>query len=343
MRIVVFGAGGGIGGWIAETLSEQRHVDTIACIRNWSSAVRLARRGIRLARADLGDTGALREVLAGADMVVNATMPPSNLEPELVGGLYEAAVRAGVGRFIQFSSAAVYGDRTGLITEDAGTSPNDDYSRGKTAMERVLLDAGSHAAPQVFILRPSIVYGPFADFWTVRYAERITQGKWRHLGRAGEGTCNLVYAHDVARLVIVAATGDAPPGAHVLNINGPDDVTWNGYIERLGDALGTADRVIPNMAAFRATAFAARVMRSAARIEPLKALYRRSTGAARSAMTSAKVVTALYPTPSELKLLRRKARYVSERSASVLGFRPSTALEHGLEKSVEWCRVHGIV
>jgi nucleoside-diphosphate-sugar epimerase len=343
MRIVVFGAGGGIGGWICEALSERTNIEQVACVRNWSSAVRLARRGVSIAKADIGDRGALPALLAGADVVVNATMPASALEPELVRGLYAAAARAGIRRFIQFSSAAVYGDLTGLIAEDSRPSPNDDYSNGKAAMERLLLEAAVPSSPQVFILRPSIVYGPFADFWTVRYVERISREKWRNLGRAGDGTCNLVHAHDVARLVIAAATADIEPGAHVLNVNGPDHVTWNGYIERLGDALETPDRVTPNAAVFRATVFVAGMMRSAAQIGSLKAFYRRSTGTRRSAMTSAKVVTALYPTPSELKLLRRKARYVSDKAAKVLGVSPSISLQAGIQQCVAWCRVHGIV
>jgi nucleoside-diphosphate-sugar epimerase len=261
----------------------------------------------------------------------------------LVRDLYAAAGRAGVRRFIQFSSAAVYGDLTGRLTEDSRLSPNDDYSNGKAAMERLLLEVAAPTSPQVFILRPSIVYGPFADFWTVRYVERVAKGKWRNLGSAGSGTCNLVHAHDVATFVIAAATADVAPGAHVLNINGPDNVTWNEYMERLGDALEIPDRVTPNVLAFRTAAFTAGLMRHAAQIASLKAFYRRSTGTTRSAMTSAKAVTALYPTPSELKLLRRKARYISDRAARVLGTGPSITLDAGIRQSVAWCRVHGII
>lgn len=343
MRIVVFGAGGGIGGWICEALSEHPDVELQACIRNWSSAVRLARRGISLVRIDIADAGAVAATVAEADVVVNATMLPSAHEPALVRSLYAAATRAGVRRFIQFSSAAVYGDRTGLVAEDAGPSPNDDYSRGKAEMERLLLEGAADSHTQLIILRPSIVYGPFADFWTVRYVERVTLGKWRNLGRGGDGICNLVHAQDVARLVTAAATTDIERGTLVLNVNGPDNVTWNAYIERLGDVLGTPNRMTPSVAAFQARAALAEAIRGAARVGSLKALYRRSTGATRSAMTSAKVMTSLYPTRSEQKLLRRKARYVAEQAARTLGVTPAISLETGIQQSVAWCRVHGIV
>ena len=68
-------------------------------------------------------------------------------------------------------------------------------------MEMALLDAAANATPQLFILRPSIIYGPFADAWSVRYAQRIANGHWLSLGRAGRGTCNLIHVRDLARFV----------------------------------------------------------------------------------------------------------------------------------------------
>ena len=238
MRIVVFGAGGFVGGWVCEELSQRPGIEQVACVRKWASAVRLARRGVDIRQADLEDADQVAAALAGADVVVNAAMPPPSREAELVTALYHASVRAGVRRFIQFSSAAVYGHRTGDVDERTLPAPVDDYSRGKAEMESRLLEAVGPAAPHLFILRPSIIYGPFSDAWTVRYVERIVKGRWRGLGRAGEGTCNIVHAHDVAKAAIAAATASIPPGVYVLNINGADPVTWNEYLKRLGRCAG---------------------------------------------------------------------------------------------------------
>ena len=84
---------------------------------------------------DLEDANELPSILTGADVVVNAAMPPPSREPELVTALYFACVRAGVRRFIQFSSAAIYGNRTGKVDENMAPAPVDDYSRGKAEME----------------------------------------------------------------------------------------------------------------------------------------------------------------------------------------------------------------
>jgi nucleoside-diphosphate-sugar epimerase len=343
LRIVVFGAGGFVGGWICEELSQRNDIEQVACVRRWSSAVRLARRGIDIRQADLEDANELPAILTGADVVVNATMPPASREPELVTALYYASVSAGVRRFIQFSSAAIYGNRTGDVDENIAPAPIEDYGRGKVEMERRLVEAAARSDPQLFILRPSIIYGPFSDAWTVRYVERIVKGRWRGLGRAGDGTCNLIHAHDVAKAAIAAATAGIAPGVHVLNINGPDVVSWNEYIKRLGDALGTPDRVTPNVALFRGVAVAAEIMRMGAKFTLVRSLYRRSTGSLRATITNAQTVTKIYPSLGELNLLSRKVHYLADQAARVLGFNPSIPLEEGLRQSVAWCRVHGVI
>lgn len=343
MRIVIFGAGGFVGGWVCEELSLRSDIEQVACVRKWASAVRLARRGIAIRQADLENVKELPAILTGADAVVNAAMLPPHREAELVTALHTACVQAGVRRFVQFSSAAIYGNLVGTVDESTGPAPDGDYSRGKAEMESRLAGAAAASGTQLVILRPSIIYGPFSEGWTIRFVERIAMGRWRGLGQAGDGTCNLVHAQDVARAAIAAVTADIPPGVHILNINGPDLVTWNNYIERLGDALGTPDREIPNIARFRVMAAGAEILRTGGGIGWIRSFYRRSRGATRAAMTNAKAVTALYPSSSELRLLSRKVHYLAERASRTLGVSPSISLEQGLRQSVDWCRVHGVV
>lgn len=343
MRIVVFGAGGCAGGWICEELCLRHDVQQVACVRKWASAVRPARRGLNIRRVDLEDQSELPAILAGADAVINATMPPPSRESELATALYVASVTAGVRRFIQFSSAAVYGNLTGELDESVAPAPIIAYSRGKAEMERSLTRAAASSATQLIVLRPSIIYGPFSEGWTVRYVERITAGRWRNLGRSGAGTCNLVHAQDVAKAAIAAATADLPSGVHVLNINGPEVVSWNEYIERLGDALGLVDRATPNMAMFRGMGAAAEMLRMGGGLGWVRSFYRRSVGSTRAALTSAQAVTKLYPSSTELDLLSRKVHYLADQAARVLGVSPSIQLEDGLRQSAAWCRVHGVV
>jgi nucleoside-diphosphate-sugar epimerase len=348
MRIVVFGAGGFVGGSICEELAELNQFEVLACVRRWASAVRLARRGIAITQCDLDDATGVVRAVAGAHVVVNAAMLPPGVEADLCRQLYSACAKVGVQKLIQFSSAAVYGNRRGWINEDHAPAPNSDYSRGKVRMEMALLAAPASPTPQLFILRPSIIYGPFADAWSVRYAQRIADGHWLSLGRAGSGTCNLIHVRDLVRFVILAANVEPVEKSHVLNLNGPDIISWNEYIERFGDALNITDRTTPNYAVFQTLALAAESIRLGGKwvkkqhndlIESIS----HSTGTAYSMMLRAKFLTTLYPTLNELHLLRRHAHYSAKRATDLFGFRPAIALDEGLRETANWCKVHGIV
>lgn len=343
MRVIVFGAGGFVGGWICEMLSEQDGVNLVGGVRKWASAVRIARRGISIAQSDLSVAKDLPALVKGADVVINAAMLPAAREPDLVCGLYQACASVGVRRFVQLSSAAVYGSQIGEIDENTPTAAIDDYSRGKAEMEAAVIKLAATSGPQLMVLRPSIVYGPFSDAWTVRFAQRISKARWRGLGPLGAGTCNLIHAGDLAKAVIAAATVSIDPGCHVLNINGPDVVSWNDYLERFGDALETPNRVVPNATFFRAKTIVTGFVRRGGGLGVVKSLYRRSVGNTRAAMIRAKEVTDIYPTSEELALFGRKVHYSANRAAKVLRMEPETSLETGLKQCALWCRVHGII
>lgn len=348
MKIIVFGASGFVGAWICELLNARGDVELLACLRKWAGASRVARRGIEMAQVDLDSRVDLVELVRGADAVINATMLPSDREPELALRLYMACDKAEVRRFVQFSSAAIYGNLAGDVNEDMSPKPVDNYGRGKAEMETRLLNAAARSGPQLFILRPSIIYGPYSDAWTVCYARRIMNGRWRRLGWLGDGTCNLVHARDVSRAAILCATGEVSPGSHVLNINGPDVVSWNEYIERFGDALGIGDRTVPSSVKFLAMMVGIEIVRTVGKW--LLANFERSvrkitqsgkTGSA--VMAGAKSLSAIYPALNEVSALRRKVRYAWERAAKEIRFRPEVSLNDGLRETATWCHIHGIL
>jgi len=343
MRIAVIGAGGFIGGWISEELSERTDLEQRACVRRWASSVRIARRGIPIALANIEDERALPSVLSNVDAVINASMVAPSKEANLAAVLWRAAATAGVDRFVQLSSAAVYGDATGDIDETWPARPLDEYGRGKVEMERTLVGLAARGKPEVVILRPSIVYGPFSDAWTVRYARRISAGRWLHLSSLAKGTCNLIYAQDLARAAIAASTISIRQPSLVLNLNGPEALQWNDYIARFGEALGVQCRLVPNVNTFRAKVIAAEMLKRLARYDYVKRTYRSATGRARATLGGVKMAVDLYPSLAEIALLGRNVRYTANRSESVLSSGTPTAVEEGLRRSAAWCHVHDIL
>jgi nucleoside-diphosphate-sugar epimerase len=343
MKVVVFGAGGFIGGWLCEELADRQDVELIPCVRQWSSAVRLARRGFDVVQVDLEAVTDAVDVIAGADVVVNVSKPLPEREPELAYRLYSACKATGVRKFIQFSSTAVYGDQTGNVDENTPPAPSNDYGRGKTEMENRLLKAAAQSGPQLFILRPTIVYGPFSDNYTVRYAGFVATSRWRSLGWAGAGICNLVHGQDVAKAVVLAALAQQDSKSHVLNINGPEVVTWNEYIDRFGDALGVVGgrHMNPLLFSMAATVVHGGVRKVGSWVNR-KGLHRHLQSAP-ALIGRVRSVANLYPVREERDLWRQKVRYSWERAVRVIGFNPSMSLDEGLRQSAEWCRVHGIV
>ena len=348
MKVIVFGASGFVGGWICELLNNRKDVELLACVRRWAASARLARRGIELHQLDLDDNRDFVELLRGAEIVINAAMLPANRESALVTRLYEFAAKANVARFIQLSSAAVYGNLVGDVDEQAPPMPDNEYAAGKAKMERQLLARAALGGPQMFILRPSIIYGPFSDAWTVRYAKRIASGRWSSLSGLGSGTCNLVHAQDIARAAVLCGTASVPAGSHVLNINGPDVVSWNEYIRRLGDALDIPGRFQPNTLKLLTMIVGSGIIRSGGKwaLKHFQTAVRRVTQSGRTGpavAAGAKSIVDLYPAPGELKLLRRRVRYGWQRAEEVLGFKPEITLTDGLKQSADWCRVHGVL
>ncbi len=215
-------------------------------------------------------------------------------------------------------------------------------------METALRSRATRGGTQLFILRPSIIYGPYSDDWTVRYARRIAAGRWRGLGWLGNGTCNLIHARDASRAAILCATNEVSPGSHVLNINGPDIVSWNEYIERLGNALEIEDRTTPSNIKLLAMIVGTETVRTTGKwlLLHFERSVRNLTQSGKTGpavMAGARSLSDLYPPLNEVSLLRRKVRYIGDRAAKEIGFRPEVSLDEGLKQSANWCRTHGIV
>ena len=341
MKIVVFGAGGFVGGWLCEELAGRRDVELVPCVRNWSSAARLARRGLQVTRVDLEETTSNLTMLSEADVVVNASKPAKR-EPDIAVRVYSACATARVRKFIQLSSIAIYGDQTGNINEDTSPAPTNEYGRDKTEMETRLLAAASPSGPQLFILRPSIIYGPFSDNWTIRYARRIAKGRWRSLGWAGGGSCNLVHCQDVVKSIILASQTEAESRSYVMNINGPEVISWNEYIDRFGKALAVDDLKRMSPFAFSVTSLSVDCIRKTGSWVKRHG-FQRVMQTVPTVKETAQSAVDLYPTPDELHLWRQKVCFSWERARNVLGFRPSITVDEGLRQSAEWCHTHGIV
>jgi UDP-glucose 4-epimerase len=151
MNIFVTGGAGYIGSAAAEALLDAGHTVTVydSLVTGYLPAVP---EGARFIQADLADSAVLNSTLAaekfeavmhfaafieaGESMKDPGKFFKNNLANSLQ--LIEAATRAGVGKFVLSSTAAVYASSDEPLTEDFPIDPANAYGFTKLAIEQVL-------------------------------------------------------------------------------------------------------------------------------------------------------------------------------------------------------------
>jgi nucleoside-diphosphate-sugar epimerase len=346
-RILVTGAGGFVGGWMVEGLYLAGATNIRAGIGRWASAARIARFPVEIVQCDMLDAASLDAALVDIDVVIHCAVAKSKESLSVEGArlVLERAKAAGVRKVVHMSSVAIYGEAEGLVTED--TKPAgavNEYGQGKLLAEELCRQA---ACPEmaVSVVRPTLVYGPFSDLWTTPYITRLTSGRWRHLGPAGEGRANLVYVGDLVRFAGHLAVTDVGPFA-IFNANGPDVPTWNEYLDRFNAALGLAP-LVPSTKSPGLSVAIRRPIRIVGKYllknnkDLLLAMSSRSSFL-KDMMKKTEEDLKLNPNDDEMQLFGLDVVYSMDK-ANKAGFFPSTSLDQGLKHSVEWAKSVGIL
>jgi nucleoside-diphosphate-sugar epimerase len=159
---------------------------------------------------------------------------PEQLNVAATRGLVEALRSAGVCPLVlHLSSAAVYGDRSGLwLEEDMPLLPHTDYGRAKAAAEALLREAERKGLLRLRVLRPGPVYGPGFPFLMV---DRLRRG----LGwLPGEGRNYLPVVHVVDAVRAALAVLDRGRDGAIYNIADQAPPTSRDFYARVAELLG---------------------------------------------------------------------------------------------------------
>lgn len=344
---LVTGAGGFIGGWVAEAL----HLagwDVRAGISRWTSAARIARFPLAIVQCNVMHQASLDAALKGVDVVVHCARGPNEDDEVAKSGtrlLVERAKLAGVRKMIFTSSVAVYGDATGIIEEDTpAVGAVSAYGNSKLVAEKICDELATDDFPIVGI-RPTLVYGPFSQQWSAPFIARFASGRWAALGDRGEGKCNLVYVGDLVRMIRFMIENDTGRFA-VFNGNGPETPTWNSYLERFNAALGLPPLSPPDPSLGLKVALRRPVRKVGKYLlanhrDLLVAVAARSSKI-KSAMKKAEEDLRLRPNDDEMARFATDVTY-SMRRAARFGFVPQTSVDDGIAMTAEWARDIGLV
>ncbi len=344
-RILITGAGGFIGGRMAEILHRADGVEVRAGVRRWSGAARIGRFPIDIAHCDILQPDSLAKALDGVDAVVHCAVGDREVTVRGTENLLEAALRAGVRRFVHLSTIDVYGQADGVFDEAQPLAyTGRDYGDAKIDAEKACARYVERGLA-VAVLRPTLVYGPFSASWTIEWAQRLQSPPWLLAEEDCRGTCNLLYVDDLVAAARLALERDEAAG-EIFNVNGPEPPSWNEYLAALNAALGLPPLRSQSRAASHASARLMAPVRASAKFllahcgDAIKALYDRYP-LAKSAMRFAERTIKKTPTPGEFGFLSRTASFPTNKAQSRLGYAPKFSMAEGIALSVAWLRHHG--
>jgi nucleoside-diphosphate-sugar epimerase len=322
--VLVTGGGGFVGGHVVDLLI--RGGDDVRVLAQLDEDVSRVEADVEVCRGDLRDRSSIEAAVDGVDRVLHcaARTGPWGDEVEYaqvnvlgVQSLVEAALAAGVERFVHVSSIAVHGtDVNGDADETAPLrAASDPYSTTKAAGERVIQRMIKRSDATVTIVRPGLVYGPRDNSGFARFAALIEQGRMPIIG-SGHNHVPLIHVSDVARGIVLAAdAADAIGKAYLLV--GEETVTQREYFSAIADELAVAPpRIhVPYHVALALGASAEAVWHLFGRHDapPVMRFGVRQLG-------------------GENRFSGRKAR-------DELGFSPEVRLADGVRQSVAWYRI----
>ncbi|HET6709705.1 dTDP-glucose 4,6-dehydratase [Amycolatopsis sp.] len=214
---------------------------------------------LRFVRGDICDTALVAEVMTGVDLVVHFAAE-SHVDRSILGAadfvltnvlgtqnLVQAALAAGVGKFVHVSTDEVYGSiEQGSWTEDHVLEPNSPYSASKASSDLVARSFfRTHGLP-VCVTRCSNNYGPyqFPEKVIPLFVTNLLDGRKVPLYGDGLNVRDWLHVDDHCHGIQLVAESGRP--GEIYNIGGGTELTNRELTEKLLAAVGAGwDSVEP--------------------------------------------------------------------------------------------------
>lgn len=346
-RVLVTGVSGFLGGRVAEAMLLSELYRPIAAIRGWSRATRAGIHAMDIVICDIMNAEQVDAAVKSVDAIVHCAYTDDRAAiVEGTKNLLEAAAKHGVSNFVYVSSAEVYGpSRSGRVTESETLKPlGRPYGDAKLEAEDLCRSYASHGVFAT-VLRPSLIYGPDGQSWSVGIAEKLQSGNWGLFEGLGEGFANLVYVDDLVQAIFLSL--DSMQKEHrTYNVNGPEIPTWNAYFQRFNAALGLPPlKSISTSKSKLKTKVMDLVRNTTSSIkakfqDPLMELYLRGGFASRM-MKKLKGRLDSTPSGGELNdLYARNAIYNDDKIQQELGYQADFDLDRGMQGAIQWMLLH---
>ena len=318
-RIFITGANGFIGKALAARLrelgAEVTGVDLVGDPANG------------IVEGTTADPEVWKDSLAGIDAVVHTAAIVSTVAPidkawevNVLGTrkVLDAAIAAGVSRFVHLSSVAAYGfdfpenvDETYPVRVSGGVSS---YTDTKVNSEQVVLAAHAAGEMECVVVRPCDVYGP-GSVW-IREPIALAKAGQMILPNGGKGIFDIVYIDNFVDGMVLVLSSEAAAG-QIFNIGDGAPVTCKEYFGRVAGWAGGKTRSVPLSIAAPALNVVGGLQRRIGKPNELGA--------------------------AAMHLLNRPAGYSIEKARTVLGYEPIVTFDEGMRRCEEWAHSAGLI
>ena len=260
MRTLVTGGAGFIGSHIVTRLLELGHdvrvLDNFATGKR-SNVVAIGDR-IELIEGDIRSYHIVREAVEGVDVIFHEAALPSvprsindPITTHEVGvngtlNILQSARECRVGRVIFASSSSIYGNNPTLPKhEELMPAPASPYAVAKLTGENYFQVFHQLYGLETVALRYFNVFGPRQDptsqYSAVipRFIQMMRRGERPTIYGDGEQSRDFTYVDNVVHANLLVATAETGVAGRVFNAACHDQITLNGLVRALNDAIGT--------------------------------------------------------------------------------------------------------
>lgn len=323
---LVTGATGMLGGQLAQKLLAAGH-EVRVLVRPSSDLRLLVGLPVQVACCNSDQREAIREAVRGSRWIFHAAASfhlgsaftrTEGLEGykqasiDLTETLLEAGLEFGLERFAHVSTVGVYGlQAQSPISENSLVEPLSAYGRAKAASEQLVRRYQQKGLPAT-IVRPGIMYGP-RDRHFFPAALRLARMPLLPLVNGGRNLYDLVYAGDVADLMLLAARSERASGK-MYNSGSANPLPFRAYLKELSRQLGLTPRICA--------------------ISPR--LLARFSGVARWYLKMFAPGVDAMMTPTGLAYLGRDVYYDMKRAKEELGYTPRVGFREGVAATLPY-------
>jgi len=329
LKVLITGASGFLGGHLTELLTA-KDLEVVAMVRNTSNTSLLDQLGLEKRVADLTDPQSLSHAVRGVDAVIHlAAYYTFHGKKELYDlvtvqgtrSILDACMKERVTRFIYCSSTEAVGAVNEIPAhEDHPPNPQYEYGRSKLRAEQVVREYESKL--QTTIVRPSGIYGPrnlddIAYFFITSYAKNTLPT--RILIEHGTSFVQFVHVKDAVQGIYLTLTNSNSIGKTYFI----SEAKWHTYREVYEIISSITGRRPPK---FSVPGYAAKTL-----MYPIHILQ--SVFGEWSFLWDPKTVDAV----------TANRAYSIEKAKSELGYSPNYSLETGLDETIQWYRINGMI